>query len=489
MKKIIIILGLFFIIILGIVFFKTLLFTSKQSSAKPISPEKLDTDSISERLASAIRFQTVSSQDTLPNEKEFLGFHAFLEKSFPLLHKTLTKEVVNKYSLLYTWKGNDPNLKPILLMGHIDVVPAENESKWEHLPFAGAIADGYIWGRGSLDDKSAVMGVLEATEHLLKSGFSPKRTIYLSFGHDEETTGKKGAFKAAALLKERNIEFEFIQDEGMFIADGYVPGVPKPVAIVGMAQKGYVTVELIVEDTGGHSSSPPSNTAVGILSKAIVRLEENPIKGGLDGIIGDMFDSLGPEMSLPMKLIFANRWLFGGLIEKQLSESPGTNANLRTTTAATMFHGSDKENVLPQKARALVNFRIHPRDDIQKVLDHVKQVVNDSRVKVDYLKNSAEEPSPVSPINSPSYEMFTKTIKEVFPDVLIAPGLFIAGSDTQKFISFSKNIYRFHPLYFQKSNNDEKRMHGTNERISVRNYEDFVRFYIQLIRNSSNFTL
>lgn len=487
MKRALIILVILIILILAIVLIKTLLFSSKQISVKPIPKEKLEIESMAKRLANAIRFKTISFENSLPDKDAFLGLQNFIEESFPLVHKNLQKEVVNEYSLLYTWKGSNPNLKPILLMGHIDVVPITNEKKWKYLPFAGEIADGYIWGRGALDDKCSVLGSLEAVEHLLASNFTPERTIYLSYGHDEEIGGNQGARKIADLLQKRSIEFEFIQDEGLFIAEGFIPGISKPTALVGVAQKGFVNIELIVEGTGGHSSNPPPQTAIGILSSAITKLEKNPMDGRLDGTFRDMFGYLGPEMSLPMKIVFANQWLFGSLIKSQLSDTPSTNASLKTTSAVTVFQGGEKANVLPQNARAIVNFRIHPRDSIKKVMDHVKDVINDPRVKIDYFKETATKPAPTSPIDSSTYQNYTKIISEVFPDVWVAPGLFIASSDTVHFTNLSKNIYRFHPLHIQKSQNDQKRIHGVNERISIKNYGDYIQFLIHLIRQSSRF--
>jgi carboxypeptidase PM20D1 len=474
----------FILSFIGILFIKSLLYTSKQLEVKPVSLEIIDLNKAITRLSQAIPIQTISYQDAKPKREEILKFHKFLESSYPLVFEKLKKNIINEYSILLKWEGTDPNLLPILLMAHLDVVPIEDESAWQRPPFSGYVDEEFIWGRGTLDDKVAVISNLEAIEHLLKKGFQPKRTIYLSIGHDEETLGT-GAGAISKYFKEQGTEFEFIQDEGMFIADGFIPGIKKPVAIIGLAQKGYVTVQLTVEGSGGHSSAPPSVTPVGILSKALVKLEENPMPGKLDGLILEMFNSIGPEMSYPLKLVFANSWLLSPIIESQLSSSPGTNANLRTTTAITMVKGSEKENILPQRATALVNFRIHPSDNIQKVLDHVTKTIQDPRVKVSYLKETAREPSPISPTNSKAYENLTKTIKEVFPDTLVAPGLFIASSDTFNFVSLSKNIFRFHPLYLKASEHDEARIHGANERIPIKNYEKYIQYVIRLIQNTS----
>ena len=215
-----------------------------------------------------------------PQGKEFLALHEYLKETFPKVHSGLTKETINDYSLLYTWKGSDETLKPILLMAHLDVVPVEpaSEADWQHPPFEGQIQDGYIWGRGALDDKAGVMGLLEAVETLLAEGFRPKRTIYLAFGHDEELGGPNGAAKIAELLLSRKVELDYVLDEGLIIANGILP-VSKPVALIGIAEKGFVSLELSVETEGGHSSMPPPNTAIGILSEAVNKLEEGQMPG------------------------------------------------------------------------------------------------------------------------------------------------------------------------------------------------------------------
>jgi len=307
---------------------------------------KIDKDSICEHLSKAIQFRTISYPDTSKIDgSEFLALHDYFEKTFPTLHSTLIKKVIGKYSLLYKWKGRNTDLKPILLMAHFDVVPAESnaENPWKHPPFAGNIADGYIWGRGTLDDKSSVLGILEAVETLVAEGFQPERTIYLAFGHDEEVGGFNGAAKIAKHFHSSGIEFEYVLDEGGLIIDGMLPGVSAPTALIGIAEKGYLSIVLTAESQGGHSSAPPKHTAVGVLSTAIHKLEKSPLPGEIKGATKIMFEYLGPEMSFFPKMLFANLWLSGGLLKSQLSKSSFTNAMLRTSTAATMFEGSDTE--------------------------------------------------------------------------------------------------------------------------------------------------
>jgi carboxypeptidase PM20D1 len=486
MKKILVLLALCLVALVAVLLVNTFRFKSKQVQVESISALAVDKEAVAGRLAQALRFQTVSYQDANQfRAEEFTGLHKFLEQSFPRVHATLTREVVGDYSLLYTWKGLDDTAKPILLMSHQDVVPVEpgTEGSWTQPPFEGRITDGYIWGRGALDDKMGVMGILEAVELLLSQGFQPKRTIYLAFGHDEEIGGRNGATKIAALLQSRGVALDYILDEGSAVTNGLIPGVASPVALIGIAEKGILSVELTVESEGGHSSTPPPQTAIGILSKAVSRLEENQMPGSIKGVVGQMFQYAGPEMSFGKKIVFANLWLFRPLVERQMAASAPTNASMRTTTAATIIEGGVKENVLPSKARAVVNFRILPGDSVQSVLDHVTQTINDARVHVARYGETAGEPSAVSNIESAGYQAIERTVRQVFQGSVVAPSQVIGATDSRHYGALSNSIYRFAPLLVRSE--DLKRVHGTNERISVENYAQCVGFYHQLILNSA----
>ena len=294
------------------------------------------------RLAEALRFRTISHAPEAPVEADALvGLRAFLAEAFPKVHATLTREIVNGYSLLYTWTGSDPTLNPILLAAHMDVVPVEpgTEADWTHPPFAGAVADGFVWGRGAMDMKSSLMGILEAVEYLLDRGMAPKRTVYLAFGHDEEVGGTNGTAKIARLLAKRGVRLGFTLDEGLVIAEGIVPGVTKPAALVGLAEKGRVSLELVARGECGHSSMPPVSTAAGGIGRALHRLETNQMPAALKSPVSGMFDALAPKMPIFMRAVVANRWLLGPLLLSRLEEKLATNAIIRTTTAATVIRG------------------------------------------------------------------------------------------------------------------------------------------------------
>lgn len=468
----------------GVLLFRTLTLTSRQIPVPPGPSIQIDANAVAARLAQALPFRTVSSQDRSQFSRDaFLGLHQYLAKTFPETHRTLQRELINDYSLLYTWVGTDPTLSPIVLLGHLDVVPVEaaTEKEWTYPPFSGTIADGYIWGRGTMDDKVAVLGPLEAVEHMLRQRYTPRRTVLLAFGHDEEVGGQAGAKAIAARLAQTGARPAFILDEGMAILEGIVPGVDRPIASIGLAEKGYLSVELIAEGTGGHSSMPPAHTSVGILASAIHALESHPMAAHTEGSAGALFQFLGPELLIGHRVALANLWLFDPILKLLLDRSPPTRALIRTTFAATMLEGSSKENVLPQRARAVVNVRVHPSDTTERVIEHMTRVIGDPRVIVRRPPGIMSEPSAVSPIESPAFTTLQRTIGQQFPEVIVAPGLVLGATDSRHYQLLSEYIYRFLPL--RVTAQDMVRIHGVNERLAVGNYADVVAFYIRLIRN------
>ena len=485
MKRLAAMIGALLALGVVIVLVRTIRFTSRQVTVEPVVNLAVAEEPAADHLAQALTFRTISHQDPARFEAQpFLDFLRFLETTYTGAHRVLTKELINNYSLLYSWPGVQPELQPIILMAHMDVVPVVpgSEGDWAYPPYGGEIADGFIWGRGAIDDKASLVGIMEAMEILAEEGFQPQRTIYLAFGHDEEIGGLDGAVQIANLLESRGLQAAFILDEGWGISEGIIPGVSKPVAGVAIAEKGYFTVELTVQTAGGHSSMPPPHTGVGILSRAITRLEANQRPAAIRGPVRQMFETLGPEMSFFNRIVFANLWLFGPLVKSQLAGSPRTNAMIRTTTAATMIQGSAKENILPITSRAVVNFRLLPGDSSAAVLEHMRRVVDDPQVEINVL-GFVSEPSLVSDVTAPSYKALERTIREVFPEVLVAPLIFVAATDSRHFEALSSNIYRFAPSRLTPA--DVPRIHGTNERISVRDFGQIVAFYVQLLRNTA----
>ena len=448
-----------------------------------VPPEPVDSGAVS-RLSEAVRFRTISYFDSAAKISEFRKLHAFLERAFPLVHAKLKREVIDSGTLLFTWQGSDTTLAPVLLMGHQDVVPVEpgTEKDWKHDAFSGDVADGFIWGRGTLDDKISVMGTLEGAESLLKKGYQPRRSLIFAFGYTEEIGGPS-AERTAQLLKSRGIAPQFVMDEGGALGDNLVPGVAEKVALIGVSEKGYLSLRLTAHGEGGHSSLPPPETAVSILGAAVDRVQRSPLPARLNDATMAMFNTLGPLMPYSRRVVMANLWLFEPMVRAELSKIPAGNAMVRTTTAATMMSAGIKDNVVPATATAVINFRLMPGDSVAWVVSKVKEIIADKRVDVAPLGGMAREASEVSPTNSEGYSVIARTIREVYPGTHVAPYLLMGGTDSRNFYVVTPNVYRFAPIVVQ---GETLRLpHGTNERIGVENYLGAVRLYRRLIENAS----
>jgi carboxypeptidase PM20D1 len=486
------IVGLLFLVLVAVVLTRTFLVPSKQIAPLPHTPIGIDSQSAARHLSGAIPFQTISYENGGTEEQKsetlraFAGLHSYLRETFPRVYEALQTEVVGANNLLFTWKGNDASIKPILLMAHQDVVPIEpgTESKWTHAPFSGDIAEAYVWGRGTMDDKVTIIGLLEAINMLLAKGFQPKRTIYLAFGQDEEIGGLEGAQRIAQLLKSRAVELEFVLDEGGFISSGIVPGVNVPVAMIGTSEKGYLSLELSVETAGGHSSVPSKESSIGILSAAIRRIETHPMPAHIHGPIGDFLDYAAGSASFPVRVVFKNMWLFGPAVQRTLEASPESNATLRTTAAPTIFEAGTKDNVLPSHARAIVNFRLLPGDSVASVTEYVYKTIDDPRVQLRPMAGEPpSEPSHQSSPDSTNFRQMQRTIAKIYPEAAVAPFVFVGATDSKHYGALSKDVYRFAPLLTQPE--DLARFHGTNERIGIDNFARSIEFYCQLIRDAA----
>ncbi|HUT53195.1 MAG TPA: M20 family peptidase [bacterium] len=450
----------------------------------PYATSASGASSAANSLSGAVKIKSISHQDpSQVDATEFFALHDYLATSYPLIHKNLVREKAGGLSLLYTWQGSDPSARPVILMAHQDVVPIAPGTigDWTHSPFSGDIADGYVWGRGTMDCKGFLISIMEAVEGLIAEGHAPRRTIYLAFGHDEEVGGDHGAAAISSLLESRGAKAEYVIDEGGFIVDGAPLGIDKPLAMVGIAEKGYLSLELKVKTGGGHSSMPPPESAIGILGAAIHRLEKRPFPSRLEGVTVLTFESLAPEMPASMRAAISGRRLLGGVIKNMLSKVNATNAMIRTTTAATIIEAGSKENVLPQEARAVVNLRLLPGDDIAYAVGRVKKVIADPRVAVEIM-DGAREASKVSSVESDGFKILKTTIAEVFPGTLMAPFLVLGGTDSRHYENISDSVYRFIPM--RVSEKDQERAHGTDERIAVDNIEEIIEFYRRLILNS-----
>lgn len=475
MKKLLKLIGIIILFFIVVLLFNTLRTSSKQVASAPIEKVNIAPD-IYENLSKAIQYKTISfSEEAIPDSTAFFGFHRFLKETFPNVHETLDLEKISDYSLLYKWKGSDNSKKPIILMSHMDVVPVDEPTidAWEAGPFDGKITATEIVGRGTLDDKGTLIGLLEAVEQLLEESFQPKRTIYLAFGHDEEVGGANGAAKIAAYLKAQGVQALMTLDEGGFLAEDLIDGVEDDVAVVNLAEKGFASFKLIIETNGGHSSAPPKENTIGILAQAIVDLENNQRPYKLVTPIDYQLEYMAPELPFMQKLALSNTWLFKKPILEKL--------NAHTTTAPTIIGGGIKNNVIPTVAEATINFRILPGETIEIVEEHIKNTISD-KIKVErvgFLTN----PSPVSSIESKGYKILQQTIRDVFPSSVVIPGLVGGGTDARYFYEVSDDVYRFYPIRLDPES--LTRFHGINEKIRKDNYKEIVLFSYHLIKRFS----
>lgn len=457
---------------------------SRQLVVRPLAVLEVDKQAAAQSLAAAVQARTVSGlADPAASDAAFAALHALLAQRYPLVHQKLQRELVGGLTIVYSWAGSDASLRPIALMAHQDVVPIApgTDAQWKHPPWGGAIADGYVWGRGTWDNKGNLIAQLEALERLLAAGVQPKRTVYFIYGHDEEVGGRQGAVRVAALLEQRGIKLEMVLDEGLVVTEGILPGIAAPAALVGVAEKGSVTLKLISEAPPGHSSMPPGpgRSAIGRLAQALAKLDAKPLPGGVVGAARSMFEAIAPEMSGFQRVALSNLWLFGPVVEPMLAKGASTNALMRTTTAMTILSAGNKENVLPGRAEAVVNFRLLPGDTAQSVAAFVRATIGDEQVKVEPL-GEPFEPSRVSSSAAPMYRHIEQAVREVYPGSVVAPGLMLAATDGRHFERVADNVYRFTPVRAKPE--DLQRFHGTDERLSVDNLAEMIRFYHRLLQ-------
>ncbi|WP_323845239.1 M20 family peptidase [Microbulbifer magnicolonia] len=488
MKKILIGTALILCVLTALVLLRTASYSAPPLAAVERASVELDRAQIARHLSEAIRFRTISSQLEEPQtQAQYEQFIAWLAATYPELHRALPparlgRNPQRQYSLLFTWPGKNADLPPILLSAHYDVVPVipGTEDEWQQPPYDGVVDDTHIWGRGALDDKSAAIALMETATQLLAQNFQPERTVYIALTHDEETGGEEGTAAIVEKLQQDGVKPAWSLDEGSFLLHGFIPGIDGPVASINVAEKGYMTVDLVARGQGGHSSMPPRDTAVDILAQALVNIHGAPLPSGLEGLSGEMFDAIAPHMPFGQRLLFANRWLFGGLIDSALEAQPGTAAMLHTTVAPTMLSASVKENVLPIEAVATINLRVHPRDHIEDIAQHLKSAINDDRVEVKLRRG--QPASRVSSADAAGFKAIAEAAQKTYGPTIVAPGLTIAGTDSRRYETIADNSYRFNPMVVTRE--DTSGFHGTNERISIENMANATNFYRLLIEQA-----
>jgi carboxypeptidase PM20D1 len=454
------------------------------NASETAPPPGADSMIVAGHLAQAVKFQTVSYGDGV-KEKErnaaIAEFRDWMGRTYPYIFEAAPQELVGE-SLLFTWQGRNPNLAPVLLMAHMDVVPVVpgTEKDWTHAPFSGDIADGYVWGRGTMDDKSSLIAILEAGERVAMSGYQPERTIMFAFGQDEEVGGTGGNATIAKALQSRGTHVAWVLDEGGSIAKELYPGVNKPIAFVGVAEKGFLTLELVAHGTGGHSAMPTDDLAVLRLSNAIANVVNNPFVSDLDDIERARLSVMTPLVPFVPRMALANLWLLKPLVIHEMEASPGTAASLHTTISPTMLEAGVKENVLPPAAKAMINFRLHQRDTIASAVAHVKAAINDPKVDVTERSETRSEASKIVALDDPAYLYIVQKVKESFA-IPVAPELICCITDSRHYVGIADAVLHFAP--FSRNASDGPRVHGTNERVAVDDLGPAVGFYMRLMRD------
>lgn len=476
------------LIVLGLFILLTLIRAAFYKSTPPVQEqfpeEKVNINRVAENLSRAIQIKTISNEDeTKVNWSEFEKFHIFLRESYPLVHKELEITKVSKASLLFKWQGSDDSLDPIAFLAHQDVVPVSEgtENDWEHPAFDGFNDGEFIWGRGALDMKNHLICLIDSVETLLEEGYQPKRTVYLCFGHNEEIVAGtcNGAHELAMELERRGVHLDSVIDEGGAMLPAKVKGIlDANLAGIGVAEKGYADFKITVKAKGGHSSQPPKHTALGILSKKILKLERNQFKAEILPFVYNLFTDIGRHTSYAGRIVFCNLWLLKPLLLKIMTKIPPAASLVRTTTAVTMASGSPAANVLPQKASATINFRIMPGQSIESVKQHIENLIGADNVEIEFIKG--KEPSLVSPTNTKAFETMARLAVSMDSKNIVAPYLVMGGTDAYNYENVCKNIYRFAP--FTVDTSLLLTTHSTNERIPINQLEQGVTFFKRYIR-------
>ena len=431
-----------------------------------------------ECLQTLVQFKTVSDLDPKKeDDAEFEKLIAKLPELYPNVYKECSLTRFDGRGLLYKWKGKGGG-KPSVFMAHYDVVSVE-EKNWEKPPFSGIIEDGYMWGRGTLDTKATFNGALFAVNHLIESGFTPENDVYLAFSGGEEVNGV-GAINIKNYFKENNIELEMVLDEGGAVVNNVFPGVKEPCALVGVGEKGMLNLKYSVKSSGGHASAPKPDSPLVVLAKAMEKLDKNPFKSKTCAPVSEMFDKVGRKSTFVYRMIFANLWLFGGLLGLIAKKGGGDmNALFRTTVAFTQAEGSKGINVIPPVASVYSNSRINPNESVKEVVNTIRKTINDERVALEVI--TATEPSRISRTDTEGYKRVEKAISKTWNGVLVSPYLMLQCSDCRHYGDISDRVYRFSAMAL--TNEERATIHGNNEKIRIDEISKTVEFYIRLIKS------
>ncbi|REC46725.1 M20/M25/M40 family metallo-hydrolase [Chryseobacterium pennipullorum] len=507
MKRVLLAILALLVVLVAVLLIKTYTYPfkkNKHTAGEGWKPVK--NDSAVMRLSGGIKIPTVSTGSLGEfNYEPFDRFKEYLKASYPLVYQHTENVEVNQYGLVFRLKGNDLALEPILFLSHMDVVPpgdadVKNSQEnifrpddkpldpiskvaedWEYAPFSGAVANGRIYGRGAIDMKGMLFSLMESLNNMIKNKETPKRDIYLAFGFDEEVGGQKGAIQIADYFKKKGLRFDAVYDEGgLIMRKGNVAGIDSDVAVIGCAEKGFLSAKIKVKGLGGHSSMPPMESAIGKAAVIMQRLEDDQMKPVITPLIKEFFTNIGGEMPFTTRLALANQWLLKPVLTSQLTKNNITNALVRTTTALTMMKGSDGTNVLSPEVEFVVNFRLLPGNTIKDVREHIAKATEGFEVEVEEIDNTREA-SALSPTNTKAFRLIEAGVKEIHPGAIVTPYLTMAGTDAGKYEIVSKNVYRFMPIKINSS--EQQSIHSTNEYLSIENYLKMIHYFEYLMKN------
>ena len=471
------VIALILILLILIILIRTLRF--KPKAQEPVSDfsVSVDEEKIILHMQEMIRCKTISNRNAdLMDMAEFEKFQKLLETQYPHIHERCTLTKLGHTGLLYHLPGKEHS-KSIVCMAHYDVVPAE-EAAWEKPPFDAVLEDGILWGRGTLDTKGSLLGIVEALEQLLERGFVPACDLYLSFSGDEEVSG--GSCPAIVdWFEAQGITPDLVLDEGGAVVDHSFPGYDGMCAMVGIAEKGFMNVKFSMDSQGGHASTPPARQVLGHLSSALLKLEKQPFPCRFTKPVLEMFDTVGRHSNFLYRMIFANLWCFKPVLNLVGKLSGGElNAMMRTTVALTMFEGSNAYNVMPPHASFGTNLRLMEGETQASAINHMKKIIGNDAVTI--TPQDGNEPSPSSDLEGPAWQMIKTAIRQTWPEAVVSPYLMMACSDSRHYNRITDKVYRFSPMHLSK---EERRMiHGNNERIPVETLCTTVKFYLRLLQ-------
>jgi carboxypeptidase PM20D1 len=480
-KKILVALGVALLLLIAFVLINTF-----RVKAWPVKAETITlapvSDSAIRHLSKAVQFPTISFSDSSAIDTiAFTSFGSFIEKAYPLVHQHLAKTMINQFSYVFEWKGQQSDLAPIIIMGHYDVVPVEAAAlnKWTVPPFSGTITDTCVWGRGSVDDKSGVISILEAAEAMLHKGFVPQRTLFLCFGHDEEISGRS-AGAVVDYLEQKKVRAEMVLDEGGQISEQRVKDVKRPIAVIGVAEKGYASFELTVQKAGGHSMMPDKETAIDILTAALHKLRSKTPAVRMTPPVEEFVKRIGSSSeNFTNRMAAGNMWLFKSLIRSKLSAQPEGSAMIHTTIVPTILQSGIKDNVIPSVARSIVNSRILTGETAVTVEEFIRKTINDDRVEIRKFGRFNSDPSPATSMQSPAFKRMESAIYKTIPKAIPVPYLMIGATDSRYYRRISDGVVNFFPM------TDSKGFHGIDERLPVRDLQRAINFIMTIIEETN----